>query len=198
MPQAEHFIPWYSACACCVFDSVGTEHVRQVPHPRAASSVPCTQLLSYYMKPCLCAKIHIKPKRILFRLGSQLKESHPIYVWITLSPRTKHHAWSIWTRGGSVSTRRGGHPLMRKKLDRNNSLHSVCKYRISKWCLSHIKQLLVKVTGPKCFTQELSTPGLGAMKPWQQQRTLSPKVTEKCYLPLRRARRNRGSGLWLS
>lgn len=56
-------------------------------------------------------------------------------------------------KGGSVSTRRGGHPLMRKKLDRNNSLHSVCKYRISKWCLSHIKQLLVKVTGPKCFTQ---------------------------------------------
>lgn len=105
------------------------------------------------MRPCLCAKIHIKCIWILFRHGSRLKESHSIYVWITLSPRTKHHAWSIWTMGAQSATRWGAHPPMRKKLDRNNSLHSVCKYRISKWCLSHIKQLLVKVTGPKCFTQ---------------------------------------------
>lgn len=57
-----------------LFDSVGTEHVRQEWYPWAASSVPCTELLRYYMKLRLCAKIHIKRKQILF------KESYSIYV----------------------------------------------------------------------------------------------------------------------
>lgn len=171
-----------------LFDSVDMEHVRQERYPWAASSVPCTELLRYYMKLRLCTKIHIKRKQILF------KESYSIYVWITLNPRTKHHVWSIWTRGSQSAPGGVRTPPMRKKSDRNNSLHSVCKYCISKWCLSRIKQFLLRwqVTGTKCF------PGLGAMKPWQQRRTPSPQVTEKRYLPLRRARRSRGSGLWLS